>query len=305
MKHPFKILSLAGLFALAVARHAAAQSSADLTKEGIKLFESGQAEEALVPLNRAIELDPKNAQAYNNRGRALAATHDEKGALADYEKAMQLDPKYSSPFTNRGNIKKDNRDYKGAIADYTHAIELKPDWFGNYVNRGEARNRIYDWDGAIADFTKAIEFKPEDQGFYFKRATARRQKHDWEGAIADYTAAFKDGRYFDALHARAETKNSAGDPDGALEDLNRLVAANRDYELLYYNFGNSWKLKKEWAKALAAYNRHVEIHPKDAFAYHARAEVKKARGDKDGAERDQQYALELDPEVEHPKTYRP
>src|SRR3974390_567511 len=50
----------------------------------------------------ALEIDPKMAVAYNNRGNA----YDDKGqydrALADYNKALDLNPKYAEAYYNRG-----------------------------------------------------------------------------------------------------------------------------------------------------------------------------------------------------------
>ena len=57
---------------------------------------------ALADCNKAIELDPKLAGAYSNRGVA----HLEKGeldrAIADCNKAIELDPKLAEAYNNRG-----------------------------------------------------------------------------------------------------------------------------------------------------------------------------------------------------------
>jgi tetratricopeptide (TPR) repeat protein len=47
---------------------------------------------AVSDLSRAIALDPKNADAYFNRGVAQFAQSDMAAALADFEKVLELDP---------------------------------------------------------------------------------------------------------------------------------------------------------------------------------------------------------------------
>jgi tetratricopeptide (TPR) repeat protein len=48
---------------------------------------------ALVHSQKAVELDPKNAQAHSNLGIVLQLQGDVKGAIACYRKALALDPK--------------------------------------------------------------------------------------------------------------------------------------------------------------------------------------------------------------------
>ena len=43
--------------------------------------------------------------------------------LQDLNKAIELNPNNANAYINRGNAKKKLQDYKGAIADYTKAIE--------------------------------------------------------------------------------------------------------------------------------------------------------------------------------------
>ena len=113
------------------------------------------------------------------------------GAIADFDPAIELDPKYAIAYTNRGFAKRPgaiwteplptttgplNRsgtrhrlqqprqckekakgDLDGAIADYNRAIELNPKYASAYYNRGNAKEAKGDLDGAIADFKRATE----------------------------------------------------------------------------------------------------------------------------------------------------
>ena len=51
---------------------------------------------------------------------------DYAGAIEDYTQAIELDPKFAEAYFNRGNAKHSSGDYAGAIEDYTKAIELDP-----------------------------------------------------------------------------------------------------------------------------------------------------------------------------------
>jgi tetratricopeptide (TPR) repeat protein len=53
--------------------------------------------EALADLSRAIEIDPKHAMAFYNRGQVEEKLGDRGKAIADYRRALTLDPAYPEP----------------------------------------------------------------------------------------------------------------------------------------------------------------------------------------------------------------
>ena len=100
--------------------------------------------EAIDDFSRAIEFEPRYAEAYNNRGIAKRNVEDRNGAIDDFTLAIDIDPKYAEAFNNRGNAKLDLTDYAGAVDDYTNAINLDPRHAETYNNRGLARNSLHD-----------------------------------------------------------------------------------------------------------------------------------------------------------------
>jgi tetratricopeptide (TPR) repeat protein len=61
---------------------------------------------------------------YYNRGNAEKAKGDLDGAIADYTRAIELDPRSADAYFNRGNAKKAKGDLDGATADYNRSREL-------------------------------------------------------------------------------------------------------------------------------------------------------------------------------------
>ncbi|TAE49148.1 MAG: tetratricopeptide repeat protein [Cytophagales bacterium] len=68
----------------------------------------------------------------------------EKEAMQYYNKAIELNPKDANTYVNRGNFKSDLGDSQGAMQDFNKAIELNPKNAGAYYNRGLLKYRLED-----------------------------------------------------------------------------------------------------------------------------------------------------------------
>ncbi|MFT7587359.1 MAG: tetratricopeptide (TPR) repeat protein, partial [Cellvibrionaceae bacterium] len=60
-------------------------------------------ERAIADYDRAIELNPEDATAYNNRGNSYSNQGDEERAIADYDRAIELNPEEATAYNNRGH----------------------------------------------------------------------------------------------------------------------------------------------------------------------------------------------------------
>jgi tetratricopeptide (TPR) repeat protein len=123
-------------------------------------FDATDHDEEFRCFSQAIRLKPDFAEAYINRGYALAAKGDHDGALKDYTEAIRLKPDFAEAYNNRGIAHDEKGDFDGAIEDYTEAIRLKPDNANAYYNRGVTRRGMggpASAKTAIADFQKYLD----------------------------------------------------------------------------------------------------------------------------------------------------
>ena len=72
----------------------------------------------------AIQLQPKNAYTYYNRGNLFAAEKNYTRAIADYTHAISLDPNMAQAYYNRAVAHFYSGDIKSAQSDLSHAGEL-------------------------------------------------------------------------------------------------------------------------------------------------------------------------------------
>ena len=119
-------------------------NAANWSEIGRQAIDAKRWNEALNAYNKAIELNPNDASAYNNRGLAYDNLDKNDLAIADYEKAIELNPKYRDAFNNIGNSYGRRGYYKQAILYYDRAIELNQNDADAYYNRGNAYSRLGD-----------------------------------------------------------------------------------------------------------------------------------------------------------------
>ena len=138
----------------------------DLVDEGLKLMGQKRYDDAIKAFSTAIEIIPRDYQAYNYRGVTWALKGNFDKAIADYDKALEIRPGYAEAFNNRGFAKTQQGNLRQALKDYTRAIEIKPFFVDAYNNKAWilatcSDRRLRDGGQAVRLAKKAVELKPD------------------------------------------------------------------------------------------------------------------------------------------------
>jgi hypothetical protein len=94
---------------------------------GSALHQQGQHEHAIDALRRAIELNPKSADAHSNLGAALLSVDRFDEAMAAHQQALAINPKHADTHFNLGAAYHVRSNWDEGISHYERAISLKPD----------------------------------------------------------------------------------------------------------------------------------------------------------------------------------
>lgn len=158
---------------------------------------------AIADLNKAIELNPNDLDAYLKRGSAKVCLENFQAALADFNKAIELNPDFAVSYNLRGGLKVLLKDYQGAIADFNKAFELKPDYGENYADRGVAYLDLDQKSKALADFMRA-----KDLGFSVPQELLDRCKRGWNYDDMAWTLVLSTGGFrFQQLPSHIDVPN--------------------------------------------------------------------------------------------------
>jgi tetratricopeptide (TPR) repeat protein len=126
--------------------------------EGLRQL--GKVNAAIESLQKAIEIDSDNAQAWSLLGGIYNETNSDQ-AVPCYENAIKLNPKYYLAYRGLGNYYLKKKDYSLAETYYSKAIEINPFRFGPvYKNRAIARMQLDNNQGAKQDLVKYLEQTP-------------------------------------------------------------------------------------------------------------------------------------------------
>ena len=301
------IAQLTNALSEAKANKAALDPAAIYFYRGTAYSKKGEYDSAIADFNQAIQLNPKDAIAFNNRGNAYGKKGQYDYAIDDFSEAIQLNPKYTEAFNNRGVAynKQGEYDYTRryahvmavsdlAIADFNQAIQLNPKYAIAFNNRGLAYKDQGEYDRAIADYDRAIQLNPKLALAFYNRGNAYDDKGEYDRAIADYNQAIQlNPQYANAFINRGVAYGKKGEYERAIADFNQAIQLDPKDALPFYNRGNAYSDKGEYDRAIADYNQAIQLNPKYAEAFYNRGNAYELKGDKVKAIESYRQALAL------------
>ncbi len=224
---------------------------------------------------RAIKLNPKDANIYNNYATFLIIhfqEHDKAKEL--FEKAIELEPDFAEAHNNYAALlTKHFQEHDKAKEYYEKAIELNPkdaNIYNNYANL--LTEKFQEHDKAKEFYEKAIELNPKDAEVHNNYAlllTKHFQEHD-----------------------------------KAKELFEKAIELNPQYADAYYNYANLLTEKfQEHDKAKEFYEKAIEFNPKYAKAHHNLAVLYFDEfEDIENAQKHFLLAIEIDPDLDFTRT---
>jgi tetratricopeptide (TPR) repeat protein len=197
----------AGRYAEAVEAYEAlvAQSPADANLRASlagALGALGRFDESLAQLDKALEIDPINAEAYHNRGVLHEKRGDRDAAAREYASALRYNPQYeparqalgrlrgthpaseteltaaeqlAGAMAERGREAALRGDYEAAMKELDQAARIAPRLARVYQYRSNVAFLMGDYDGAAAALRRALEIEPDNALFKTNLERVERQ----------------------------------------------------------------------------------------------------------------------------------
>lgn len=167
------------------------KNAAEHLTNGAQLLKKGKLYQSITSLTQAIEIEPKYAEAFINRGLAYYHLAHYKEAIADYTQTITLKQYMADAYASRGDVYRTLNDIENAISDYT--ASLKRSRNANVLSkRGRCYLDIGDFDNAIRDYSEIVKHRPNaivyynrGRGYYEKHRHSEKKKETLEFALDD------------------------------------------------------------------------------------------------------------------------
>jgi predicted O-linked N-acetylglucosamine transferase (SPINDLY family) len=201
--------------------------------EGLALYRRGEFEAAEAFYRRVLATRPKDVIALNNSALVAKALGRPEVALVRLAKAARYAPHSAQAHFNLANTLQECGRIGEAVESYQRAIELSPGYVKAHLNLGNALAKLHRLDDAAASYLKALAFGGDQADTHRSLGNCYRQQRKLAEALTHYTCA---------------------------------ATLAPDRAEFFYDVGNLRYELQDYASAIFALNRVLELDPSHATA---------------------------------------
>ena len=142
-------------------------------------YQFGKEQEAIVCYDKALEINPSDAMAWNNKGIVLSNLGKEQEAIACYDKALNFSPIYET-WNYKGIALARLGKYQEAIACYDKALEINPRYKDAWHYKGLIEDKLHKRQAAITSYKQFLELASKDDTEAIAYASKRLEELEGE-----------------------------------------------------------------------------------------------------------------------------
>jgi len=275
----------------------------------------------------AVGKSPGKPRTHLNLGLACHRAGDDRRAEEQFRKALALYPQYIDALNDLGNILTERGMLDEAEALFRRALRLNPNVPETSVNLGALLQRRGEIDEAVALYEKAVSLESRlltahvnlgralaglgrygEAAEHFEAARALDPGHA-EILIELGDALFFAGRRGEALNEYRKAREMLGDTTEILRRIGIVLSENGNQEAaestfrkalslgeeteLYLLLGHTLREQERFGEAVRAFERAVEMEPRNHLAHRRLAQCYESMGDGERAAEHRETARRL------------
>ena len=261
---------------------------------GVVLKQTGRISESLVAGQKAVDLDPQDAEAHSNLGNTLRELEKLDEAEASCRQAIALKPDFAEAYSNLGNTLQELGRLDGAEVSYRQAIALKSDYATAHYNLGSTLQELGRLEEAEASYRQAIAITPDYAKAHSNLGATLQELGRSEEVEASYRQAIAlKPDYTEAHYNLGNTLMGLGRIEEAEASYRQAIALKSDYAGARNNLGSALKELGRLDEAEASYRQAIALKYDYAEAHNNLGTVLKELGRLDEAEASYRQAIAL------------
>lgn len=257
---------------------------------------------------KAINIDPKYADAHYNLAKLYQDLGELGPALELYNKVIELNPRDKDTYFNLGKLYQEQNDPQKAISAYNQTIQIDPENPDLYINvlkslteavLKDKENTVYiEARGKIMEgFRNLARLNRESEVFYANLGDVYQELKDYHSAKAAYEMALDiNPNYINALNNLGNTYVQMGQLKEAVILFQKVLGISpRDFHA-HLNLGVVYSRLENYPKAIEFYEKTIRINPRDAQAYFQLGFIYELKGQSQKAVENYQKTVQLKPD---------
>ena len=266
---------------------------------GVSELDCRQFDEAERTLARAVNIEPRSAEARSNLGSVLFSLKRYDDARSHQEKAVSLKPNFPMALTNLGNTLTRLRLVEQAIKAHERAIQFKPDYADAYCNLGMALLLLDRTGQADQSFDRALSFQRRHlQALVGKGVVSLRLRHCDAAQVAFNAVLAMKPDFAEVLTYRGRVHQLMGQLVEAEADFDAALAIDPVMESAWRGKAAIRILSGDTASAIAACMKALAQDPASENAITMLGTCYAQQGDIAGAIEHFDRALAIRPDHE-------
>jgi tetratricopeptide (TPR) repeat protein len=153
---------------------------------GADLYSLGRYDEAIECYDKALELNPQDADAWSGKGGCLMTMGRYEEAVNYYNTALEINPQHTMAWSGKGGCLICLGRYNEAIECYDKALELNPKDALAWHSKGSCLMSLRRFRQAIECFDRALKISPQYAQTWFVKGVAEHQLGLRREAVVSY-----------------------------------------------------------------------------------------------------------------------
>jgi len=241
----------------------------EYSNKGVSLDNLDKFQEAIACYNRALEINPMDADVWSNKGTALYKLGKLQEAVDCFDRALDINPRLAEAWYNKGTALDKLGKLQEAVDCFDKALEINLGYAEALYNKGIALYKLDKLQEAVDCFDRALEINPRNADAWSNKGIALNDLDKHQEAVDCFDKALDiNPRLAEAWYNKGVALNKLGKPQEAVDCFDRVLEINPMDADAWSNKGIALYKLGKLQEAVACFDRELEINPRLAEAWY-------------------------------------